>query len=64
MSYSGLLTDAIRRSKDHDRRDLSLSLLEVAYGMLAEVAERRSRIPRSLRCCLPEASPGAGGFSA
>ncbi len=40
MSYSGLLTDAIRRSKDHDRSDLSLSLLEVAYGMLAEVAER------------------------
>ncbi len=40
MSYSGLLTDAIRRSKDQDHRDLSLSLLEVAYGMLAEVTER------------------------
>jgi len=40
MSYSGLLTDAIRRSKDHDPKDLSLSLLEVAYGMLAEVTER------------------------
>jgi len=40
MSYSGLLTTAVRKSKACDLRDLSLSLLEVAYGMLAEVAER------------------------
>jgi N6-L-threonylcarbamoyladenine synthase len=40
VSYSGLLTMAVRRVEDSDPNDLSLSLLEVAYGMLAEVAER------------------------
>jgi universal protein Kae1 len=40
VSYSGLLTMAIRKSKESDPNDLSLSLLEVAYGMLAEVTER------------------------
>ncbi|MEN3050298.1 MAG: KEOPS complex N(6)-L-threonylcarbamoyladenine synthase Kae1 [Candidatus Methanosuratincola petrocarbonis] len=40
VSYSGLLTMASRLAGECDRRDLSLSLLEVAYGMVAEVAER------------------------
>lgn len=40
VSYSGLLTMAIRMIPKEDRRDLSLSLLEVAYGMLSEVTER------------------------
>jgi len=40
MSYSGLLTTAMRKAESCDRHDLSLSLLEVAYGMLAEVTER------------------------
>jgi N6-L-threonylcarbamoyladenine synthase len=40
VSYSGLLTMAIRMARTEDRRDLSLSLLEVAYGMLSEVTER------------------------
>ncbi|MDD1776365.1 MAG: N(6)-L-threonylcarbamoyladenine synthase Kae1 [Candidatus Methanomethylicus sp.] len=40
MSYSGLLTTAIRQIGKTEPKDLSLSLLEVAYGMLAEVTER------------------------
>lgn len=40
VSYSGLLTTAIRKIGQVDQFDLSMSLLEVAYGMLAEVAER------------------------
>lgn len=40
VSYSGLLTMAVRMIPRADRRDLSLSLLEVAYGMLSEVTER------------------------
>lgn len=40
VSYSGLLTMAMRAIPREDRRDLSLSLLEVAYGMLSEVTER------------------------
>lgn len=40
VSYSGLLTMATRKIRDSDPCDLSMSLLEVAYGMLAEVAER------------------------
>ncbi|MDI9608914.1 MAG: KEOPS complex N(6)-L-threonylcarbamoyladenine synthase Kae1 [Candidatus Verstraetearchaeota archaeon] len=40
VSYSGLLTMASRLAGECDRSDLSLSLLEVAYGMVAEVAER------------------------
>lgn len=40
VSYSGLLTMASRLAGQYDRSDLSLSLLEVAYGMVAEVAER------------------------
>jgi len=40
VSYSGLLTMAVRKIEESDPRDLSLSLLEVAYGMLAEVTER------------------------
>lgn len=40
VSYSGLLTMAVRMIPREDRRDLSLSLLEVAYGMLSEVTER------------------------
>ncbi|MCS7097598.1 MAG: KEOPS complex N(6)-L-threonylcarbamoyladenine synthase Kae1 [Candidatus Methanomethyliaceae archaeon] len=40
VSYSGLLTTAIRKIGQFDQFDLSMSLLEVAYGMLAEVAER------------------------
>jgi N6-L-threonylcarbamoyladenine synthase len=40
VSYSGLLTMATRAAKSADPKDLSLSLLEVAYGMLAEVTER------------------------
>jgi N6-L-threonylcarbamoyladenine synthase len=40
VSYSGLLTMATRMIGKEDPKDLSLSLLEVAYGMLAEVTER------------------------
>lgn len=40
VSYSGLLTMATRSIGGSDPRDLSLSLLEVAYGMLSEVTER------------------------
>jgi len=40
VSYSGLLTMATRQVGTSDKGDLSLSLLEVAYGMLAEVTER------------------------
>ncbi|MGC8936270.1 MAG: KEOPS complex N(6)-L-threonylcarbamoyladenine synthase Kae1 [Candidatus Methanomethylicaceae archaeon] len=40
VSYSGLLTMATRKIPESDARDLSMSLLEVAYGMLAEVVER------------------------
>jgi N6-L-threonylcarbamoyladenine synthase len=40
VSYSGLLTMAVRKIEESDPRDLSLSILEVAYGMLAEVTER------------------------
>ncbi|MGQ9759104.1 MAG: KEOPS complex N(6)-L-threonylcarbamoyladenine synthase Kae1 [Candidatus Methanomethylicaceae archaeon] len=40
VSYSGLLTMAIRKIRESDPADLSMSLLEVAYGMLAEVVER------------------------
>ena len=40
VSYSGLLTMATRKIPESDPRDLSMSLLEVAYGMLAEVVER------------------------
>lgn len=40
VSYSGLLTMATRQAETSDKRDLSLSLLEVAYGTLAEVTER------------------------
>lgn len=40
VSYSGLLTMATRKIKESDPCDLSMSLLEVAYGMLAEVVER------------------------
>ncbi|MDI9644294.1 MAG: KEOPS complex N(6)-L-threonylcarbamoyladenine synthase Kae1 [Candidatus Verstraetearchaeota archaeon] len=40
VSYSGLLTMATRMIRECDTRDLCLSLLEVAYGMVAEVAER------------------------
>lgn len=40
VSYSGLLTTAIRKIGNVDTFDLSMSLLEVAYGMLAEVTER------------------------
>ncbi|RWX73573.1 MAG: KEOPS complex N(6)-L-threonylcarbamoyladenine synthase Kae1 [Candidatus Methanosuratincola verstraetei] len=40
VSYSGLLTMASRLASKCDMGDLSLSLLEVAYGMVAEVAER------------------------
>ncbi|MCX8181613.1 MAG: KEOPS complex N(6)-L-threonylcarbamoyladenine synthase Kae1 [Candidatus Methanomethyliaceae archaeon] len=40
VSYSGLLTMATRKIPENDPRDLSMSLLEVAYGMLAEVVER------------------------
>lgn len=40
VSYSGLLTMAIRKIKNSNPSDLSLSILEVAYGQLAEVTER------------------------
>ncbi len=40
VSYSGLLTTALRMIGGHDPADLSLSLLETAYGMFAEVVER------------------------
>jgi len=40
VSYSGLLTMATRMIGKEDPKDLSLSLLEVAYGMLSEVTER------------------------
>jgi N6-L-threonylcarbamoyladenine synthase len=40
VSYSGLLTMATRKIPEVNPSDLSMSLLEVAYGMLAEVVER------------------------
>ncbi len=40
VSYSGLLTMATRKIPEANPSDLSMSLLEVAYGMLAEVVER------------------------
>jgi len=40
VSYSGLLTMATRKIAESNPCDLSMSLLEVAYGMLAEVVER------------------------
>ncbi|MBC7112668.1 MAG: N(6)-L-threonylcarbamoyladenine synthase Kae1 [Candidatus Methanomethyliales bacterium] len=40
VSYSGLLTMATRKIPESNPSDLSMSLLEVAYGMLAEVVER------------------------
>jgi len=40
VSYSGLLTTAIKYIGKYDSCDLSMSLLETAYGMLAEVTER------------------------
>lgn len=40
VSYSGLLTMATKMVQGSDLRDLCLSMLEVAYGMVAEVAER------------------------
>lgn len=43
VSYSGLLTEALKKYKELGREklnDLCYSLIETAYGMLAEVAER------------------------
>ncbi|MCG3107936.1 tRNA N6-adenosine threonylcarbamoyltransferase [Metallosphaera sp. J1] len=40
MSFSGLLTAALRASKKHDLHDVCLSIREIAYDMLLEATER------------------------
>jgi universal protein Kae1 len=40
LSFSGLLTNAIQKSKDNSLEDVCLSLQETAFAMLTEVTER------------------------
>lgn len=40
LSFSGILTEAKRKAKDHSIEDVSYSLQETCYSMLTEVVER------------------------
>ncbi len=40
LTFSGLLTAAVKALKDHDLEDVVFSLMETAYAMVVEVAER------------------------
>lgn len=40
LSFSGILTDAIKKAKNHKLEDVCFSLQETCYSMLTEVVER------------------------